>query len=1283
MKRWHHVTWKSALGLIAALILVLAAAAGVFRALAPLVPSYRADAQAWASNALGRPVQIASMGARLGLLGPELTLGQVTIYSHDRRYVIVQARELRLGFTLGAILHGQFARPSRIVLVQPQLVLERETDGSYAVRGLEGSLNLGTQKTDWRAIAAEAFAQNAALRVRDGEVTLIDMRRPAAPLVFGNLRLNLDNSRDDHRLSGRLQLPAQLGRSLSFSTQVQGAGLKPETWQWQVEAEGNSLNLPQWLEYWPAASGRFQSGQIDVRAALSGVGTRLDQAEADVSARQIAPAQTVSGFDLLAGSLTWTRAASGWTLAGRDWQLRRGADVWPASEFDLHYMQGPADSTTWSGDASFLRLQDVALLSTWLPADFSTATTRLQKLAPSGDLQAVGFSAQRSGQSFAQWALRGQFANLGLHADGGIPGFSNLSGTLDANQDGGTLVLTGSNATVTFPHLFRDPLTATTLKADVVFHHDAQGWLFTLKDLSAANQDVQQASAQGTLLLPANGSSPVIDLQASAANADAKNKSIYFPVGIMPKEVVEWLDSAIAGGQVPSGSLVLRGRLDDFPYDKNQGLFDIRFHLLHGQLDYASGWPALKDLEADVEFKNQGMFVSVQQGTLLGDQIAGATADFADLRNGLLHVRGSARGGAAAVLEFLRGGPLKDRFGHALDGLRAAGSADLSLNLLLPVEHVENYKLDGELQLHNANLRLTALPQWPISDLRGTVKITQDGVSARHLQAVFLGEPLSVQLSPDAQQDNTRIALSGGLQAAQLAAALPAAFKPVFKGATTWQLRGSVPNKPAQDSAGLTLALHSDLQGLGVDLPPPLVKAANAPESFQAVLNLDHQDLNLRLDYGERLHGLFRLTDADGSWRFDRGDLVVGGGAPVLPSDPGLMLRGRLEEFSLPAWKPYIAGGTSAAPTSPSLPTWLLGADLAAAQFTGFDQHIRNLRLSVARAADHWQLALSSQPLAGSIRWPFRPDASHPIVADMQRVTLLRTLPAGHSATPPPKLNPREVPPLELDVKQFRYNDIALDNLHAELEPQAEGVNLKALTVASPGLDLHASGRWTEPPQGGQQTVLNVQLHSKDIAQALRAFGFAPAITGDAGALEAELNWPGGPLTEILPVLNGKLHIKLQHGSLLELKPGAGRVFGLLSINALPRRLLLNFSDVLGKGFAYDSIEGNFTIENGDAYTSDLTVSGPAAKISMVGRTGLAKHDFDEAVVVLPSVGSTLPVIGALAGGVGVGAVVFLLSEIFKKPLSAVGETRYHLSGTWDNPKLTEVVPPKPAASKP
>ena len=1281
MKRWHHITWKSALGVIAVAVLLLATAAALFRTVAPLVPGYREQVQAWASRVLNRPVEIASIGAGLGLTGPELTLGRVAILSHDRRYVVIEAREVRLGFTLGAVLHGQFSRPSRVILLQPKLVLERETDGRYEVRGLEGSPNLGAQKTDWRAMAAEAFAQNAAVRVREGQVTLIDMRTPNAPLVFRNLSLNLDNSRDDHRLSGRLQLPAALGRSLAFSAQVRGAGLTPEAWHWHVEFQGDSLELPRWLEYWPDAGGRFRSGQVDLRAAVSGVGARLDQAKANVTARQIAAVQATSGFDLLSGSLHWARTPSGWTLGGSQWQLRRGRDIWPVSRFHLRYAQGAA-GPAWSGDASFLRLQDVALLSTWLPSDFGTAAG-LHKLSPSGDLNDLQFSAQRSGKKFATWALSSRFDNLGMRADGEIPGFSGLSGTLNVNQGGGTLALSGANAAVTFPHLFRGPLTAATLRANLEFQHQAQGWLFTLKDLSASNQDVQRAVAHGTLLLPAGGGSPQINLQASVQNADARNKSVYFPVGIMPKPVVAWLDSSIIGGEVPEGSLVLRGRLEDFPYANGQGLFDIRFHLLHGQLDYARGWPPVKDLEADVEFKNQGMYVNVRQGMLLGDQIGGTTAEFADLRNGLLHIQGTARGSAAAALEFLRRGPLRERFGHVLDGLSTTGAVDVGLNLHLPVEHVKRYTLDGGLQLRNVSLAYRGLPQWPVTELRGRLNITQNGVRTDRLQAAFLGKPLQIKLSPNPQQDTTRILLSGGVQAAQLAAVLPAAFKPVFIGAATWRLTGTLPNKPAESTSGLSLVLQSDLQGLGLNLPPPFAKATGETVPLRAALDLAGDNLDLRLDYGRAMRGIYRLRGNGGVWRFDRGALVFDGGRLVLPSAPGLMLGGRLPEFSLDAWKPYLPAAAPGAPSAARLPAWLQSADLSVGQFAGLGQHIENLQLRLTRAADHWSLALASQPLAGSILWPFTPDAAHPIVADFERVTLTRPAPTGKTARPSPKLNPRDVPPLRLHIKQLRYNDIAVDNLDAELEPQADGLNLKSLSVASPSFDIHADGRWLQPPGGGQQTTLNVQLQSRDVQQTLQSFGYAPGISGDSGELRADLHWAGGPLAEILPMLNGKLYVKLQHGSLLEIRPGAGRIFGLLSINALPRHLLLNFSDVLGKGFAYDSIEGHFVLQNGDAYTSDLTVSGPAAKIHMVGRTGLVKHDFDEAVVVLPSVGSSLPVLGALAGGVGVGAVVFLLTEIFRKPLSAVGESRYRLTGTWDNPKLTAVVPPKPAAAHP
>jgi len=42
---------------------------------------------------------------------------------------------------------------------------------------------------------------------------------------------------------------------------------------------------------------------------------------------------------------------------------------------------------------------------------------------------------------------------------------------------------------------------------------------------------------------------------------------------------------------------------------------------------------------------------------------------------------------------------------------------------------------------------------------------------------------------------------------------------------------------------------------------------------------------------------------------------------------------------------------------------------------------------------------------------------------------------------------------------------------------------------------------------------------------------------------------------------------------------------------------------------------------------------------------------------------------------------VFLLTEVFKKPLAKAGQVRYHLTGTWDNPSLTKVPDTAPAAS--
>jgi len=144
-------------------------------------------------------------------------------------------------------------------------------------------------------------------------------------------------------------------------------------------------------------------------------------------------------------------------------------------------------------------------------------------------------------------------------------------------------------------------------------------------------------------------------------------------------------------------------------------------------------------------------------------------------------------------------------------------------------------------------------------------------------------------------------------------------------------------------------------------------------------------------------------------------------------------------------------------------------------------------------------------------------------------------------------------------------------------------------------------------------------------------------------------------------------------GTLLEINPGAGRVVGLMSIAALPRRLALDFRDVFNEGLAFDEISGNFRIIDGNAYTNDLKFGGPAAEIGIVGRTGLRDRDYSQQFVVTTEPSNVLPTVAGLLGGPGAGAALFVFTRLFKEPLKGIGRATYCLRGSWDEPVVEPI----------
>jgi len=156
--------------------------------------------------------------------------------------------------------------------------------------------------------------------------------------------------------------------------------------------------------------------------------------------------------------------------------------------------------------------------------------------------------------------------------------------------------------------------------------------------------------------------------------------------------------------------------------------------------------------------------------------------------------------------------------------------------------------------------------------------------------------------------------------------------------------------------------------------------------------------------------------------------------------------------------------------------------------------------------------------------------------------------------------------------------------------------------------------------------------------------------------------------------MDGTLSIQVNDGRIPEAaSPGVGRLLGLVSLAELPRRLTLDFGDVFGKGLAFDSISGDFRLANGNAVTDNLSIVGPAANISVNGRTGLRARDYDQQMVVVPHVGNSLPLVGAVVGGPVGAAAGFAVQGILGRGLNQAASARYRITGSWDNPVITLV----------
>jgi uncharacterized protein YhdP len=339
-----------------------------------------------------------------------------------------------------------------------------------------------------------------------------------------------------------------------------------------------------------------------------------------------------------------------------------------------------------------------------------------------------------------------------------------------------------------------------------------------------------------------------------------------------------------------------------------------------------------------------------------------------------------------------------------------------------------------------------------------------------------------------------------------------------------------------------------------------------------------------------------------------------------------------------------------------------------------FGYRFADLRGVLQSTQSGWRVDVSGDNAAGQVLIPESFTGSQPLRATMERLVINKVPPPEGVAKPDDDedMDPRNLPNMQIYVGNMLLGTRTVGAVDLKATRVPQGIRFDSATILAEAVRADAQGQWLKTVDGPRST-LDATIESKDVAATLKALSYTPFLEAKRGAIKASLAWNGGYDSNILEHASGAIHIEAETGQIVNLQPGAGRVLGLFSVGALPRRLALDFSDLTEKGLAFDSVRGDFELRDGNAFTSNLLLRGPAAEIGIAGRTGLGTRDYDQTAVVTGNLGASLPVAGALAGGPVIGAAVLLFSQVFKEPLKGITRGYYRITGPWDAPVVERV----------
>ena len=1277
--RWLNRLYK----ILAILLVLLAVLISAFRLFLPYVEHYREGFQDYINESNQTDVVIGGLDMSWQRWGPTVVIKQVTLLDNDDAYIYIESLEVQID--VWSSIAQQRLVSSNLILDGAQFKL---TQGTWSSKEPAKQTKAVTPDNKafrgFKQITSIFLNRLNQFSLRNSHITIYNQ---GVERDFHVSNLQWDNQGSRHLAQGNIVVNELSSNNLALKIDLEGGSVDDLSGLMYLEA--NHLDITPWLDSVLAIDNDKTKADIGFSTWVKVNNGKVERLQVALHDNNISwqDKKGQHSLSLSAGELLLVKGKSAESFKLFSTPLLMQFNQQNKQEFIVQMNKTAVDFSV------YLSAFDLALISQLSPLFINkeNAQELVSQLNIAGQARELYFK-----RSAGKIQALAHFSDTSTQYSQGIPGVKNLSGQLSFAENNLHLDLSAKQGELDFKQLFVAPIVYQSLEANVNLSFVDQdtgnkAWQLQVNDINVLSPEL---TLNADLALNGEaGREITMSLLAAITEGDASKAGHYFPLTTMSANLVDYLNTAIVSGRIKQAQVLVNGPLSHFPFTDNSGIFVVDAELEQAVFSFDDKWPAITDFAANLNFTNNSMLITGRSGSLVGLDVNGVQAAIDDLGNEqVLRVDTLIKPSAANfVADLIAQSPLKDSVGSVLTQLQVSGDIQGEFHLNLPLKATEQVLASGLVNFVDNQVALQQ-PRMDFAQVNGQLSFANEKITTQDLSLTWLDMPLSLAIKGANKEKHydTDITITADWQESIWQQHVTSSLKKYFAGLVQWQGKLSL-HQHHNGGFSYDLKIDSELEQARLHLPAPYKKNQGQKVPLTVTVSGQLHESTINANYGEQLR-FFGVLEHETS-HFERSHLVLGDEKMLLPMD-GFHITTKLAQADFSHWQPLIndiidstsrvsedkqvKGATENTPNLFSTPERIRGT---LAKLTIFGQQLNNVSFNFLDKTHWWLLQLNAKETRSRIR--FYPDLltqGIDINADFINFST-------HAAAPAKGAQPSlanevvatinehdifaNIPKVNLHCDRCQIDQLDLGEVSFSISRKNEHtLSIDHFSAKREQAEFNLTGQWQKNTQGSS-TDIQGDLTLKDIEYELEQLGYGSIIRDSGGKLDFTLHWQGGPHEFAFEHLNGDVNTKIDDGYLAEVSDKA-RIFSVLSLDSLVRKLTLDFRDIFSDGMFYSDIKGDYHIKDGVLYTDNTRMNGTAGNLYIKGNTNFVSDVLDYKMTYKPNLTSSLPVLAWIAT---LNPVVFLAGVAIDQVITSqvVSEFTFELTGSVNEPDFKEV----------